>query len=521
MGSDGIHFSPAAAERAVRFIECLTLTKSTLTGKPEPFKLLPHSRKIVQNVYGWRRADGRRLIEKVFASFGRKQAKTQTAAAIVALEFFLGSEAMQEIYFAASAADQAARCYEAVRDMITVDPELVSRCKITDSTRRIINTDNGNELKVISADGKKQHGLNPSMVVFDELHAWGPPEQELYDALTTGSMSRSNPLWVTITTAGSVKESICGREYDYAKRVLAGKLVDPSYLPIIYEVPETADWTDKSLWPLALPLLKTGHHDLAKYETEFLKAQVDASAQNKFRRLYLNQWTSTETQWINLHEWDASADPAFDESQLASIPCWGGLDLGSTLDLTAFSLCWPLVDGRVYVKTWGYLPEAKIEERERRDNQPYRRWAADGHLKLTPGNRTDWEVVRDHVLELRRKYRIQALAYDRWGARDTASYLMKKGVNVIDFGQGYSSMSPAVKRFEGLVRDSRIVHGGSPLMRWCIDCCRIKTDDAENKKLVKPPTEQHSKRIDAAVAAVMAIGVAMIADKQPTAGVRF
>ena len=300
-----IYFSPAHVQNVCDFIESLTLTKATKSRKPEPFQLLQHSKRIIAGIYGWRKPNGDRLVEKVYAAFGRKQAKTQTAAGIVAYEFFMGDEPQHEIYFIATAADQAAVCYNAVRDMILAAPELYEKCDITDSRREIRNTENGNIMKALSADGKKQHGSNPSVVIRDEYHAFGSPEQELDDAMTSGSMSRQNPLLLTITTAGSDKETPCGREYDYAVAVRDGKIIDPTYLPIIYEVPADAEWTDKSLWRLALPLLDTGHHSIERYEAEFRKAQANPSEQNKFRRLYLNQWTSAETQWIPILNWDA------------------------------------------------------------------------------------------------------------------------------------------------------------------------------------------------------------------------
>ena len=511
--SGGIWFSQAHVQAAVDFIECLTLTKATRSQRPEPFKLLPHSRKMVANVYGWRRADGRRVIEKVFASFGRKQAKTQTAAAFATYEFFLGDEPMQEIYFAATAADQAAVCYKAVLDMILADETLSSVCKITDSTRRIVNLANGNELKVLSADGKKQHGLNPSVVIFDELHAWGPPEQELYDALTSGSMSRANPLWITITTAGSDKETICGREYDYAKRVALGQVEDPTYLPIIYEVPVDADWTDRSLWAMALPLLQTGHHSLEKYEVEFKKAQIEPSEQNKFRRLYLNQWTSSETQWIPLRNWDECLQPVSEEV-LAKAPCWGGLDLGSTGDFTAFSLAWKLPDGRVALRSWAYVPAATLAERQKRDGINYSYWVERGWMRTTGGNTTDQDEVFEHIESLVKQYDLQCLAFDRWDAK----YIVKKaeaiGVQAMEFGQGYQSMSPAIKVFEPLVYNHLLCHEGNLALRWNMDCAQVTNDPAGNKKLVKPKTHQKSKHIDMAVSSVMAVGAMCLVEEQ-------
>ena len=507
------HWNQSKVDEVVNFIESLTLTKATKSQGPEPFVLLPHCREIVEKTYGPRRHNGRRVVEKVFASFGRKQAKTQTAAGIATYEFFMGDEPMQEIYFVATAVDQAAVCYEAVANMIAAEPELSALCRITESMRRIVNETNGNILRVLSADGKKHHGYNPSVVIFDELHAWGAPEQELYDALTTGSMSRPNPLWIAITTAGSDPETICGREYEYACKVRDKKVDDPSYLPIIYEVPKDADWTDRSLWPLALPLLKTGHHDLERYEREFAKAQHDPSAQNKFRRLYLNQWTSTVTQWLPLAAWDALTEPAaYSDEYLAQFPVWGGLDLGASNDLAALALCFRTGENTAVLRVTGFLPESTIEERSARDGINYRYWVEKGWLIATNGKTVDFDEVFSHIEQVQARFDLQAIAYDRWRAKYIEKRASEAGIQLLEWGQGFQSMTPAIEAFEDLVHNARLSHDGNGATRWNIDCCQLKSDGAGNKKLIKPPVHQKSKHIDLAIAAVMAVGASFLVE---------
>lgn len=505
------YFDAAVVARAIRFVECLTLTKSTRSRAPEPFVLLQHSKRVIANLYGWRRADGRRLYRKCFLTMARKQAKTQTAAAIVCIEFFLGDEPKQEIYFAATDTDQAAICYGAVIDMINASAELSEVCDITPSRRQIVHKETGSIIRVLSADGKKKHGFNPSLVVFDELHAFGPVEQELHDALTTGSKSRPEPLWINTTTAGNDRETICGREYEYAKRILAGEVEDPTYFPAIYEVPVEADWTDRSLWPLALPLLKTGHHTLEDYEEEFQKALAQPSEQNKFRRLYLNQWTSAETQWIPIRTWDGCRGE-IDESVLTALPCWGGLDLGATNDLTAFAICWPLPDGRVAIRVWAYAPKETLADRQRRDGKPYQHWADRGWLRLTAGKTTDEEDVFEHILELSRSYQLRGVAYDRWHAKYLEKRFTQSHIACFEWGQGYKDMAPAIRAFEMLVFEGKLVQDGNEALRWNMDCCQVINDPAGNKKLVKPPTHINSRHIDMTVAAVMAVGAAKVCD---------
>ncbi len=497
-----IWFDQDAVSLAEALIGTLTLTKSTKSGEPEPFVLLPHSRKLIANLLGWKRADGRRVYRKSYCSMGRKQAKTQTVAALVIAEFFLSPEPNQEIYMAAKDRDQASICFDAVASMIRIHPDLEPLVQITESRKLIRHKETDSTIRALSSDGAGKHGYNPSLVVFDELHVWGTAERELYDALTTGSKSRRNPLWVAITTAGQNQQSICYEEYKYAKRVLSGQVIDDSYFPLIYEVAPDADWTDKSLWPQALPTLGI-LQSLDDYEEEFQQALARPELQNKFRRLYLNQWTSVRSQWISLHEWDECAGEIPD---LTGVPCYGGLDLASTRDLNAFCLCWPY-QGKVYYKAWAYLPDGVVHQKSRHDGVRYDIWANDGDVILTSGNVVDGAFIVAHILELYEKYRIEAIAFDRYGANDTAQALQRAGLKVIEFGQGFISMSPAAKRFEALVYGKRLVHSGSQIFRWCVDCTEVAFDAAGNIKPVHAEVNRDSTRNDLVIAAVMATGI--------------
>jgi phage terminase large subunit-like protein len=501
----GNYFDHDAAALIEGFIATLTLTKSTKSGEPEPFTLLPHTRAMIVNAWAWKRPDGNRLYRKVFQTLGRKQAKTQGAAALVVSMFFLDPEPKQEIYFAATDTDQAAICFEAVYDMIVACPDLEALVEITLSQRKIRHKETGSIIRVLSSDGKRKHGYNPSMVVFDELHAWGPAQAELYAALTTGSKSRKQPLRVIITTAGSDQETICYREYEYAKRVLAGEIVDETYLPLIHEVPADADWTDTSLWPKALPLLETGHHSLSDYQEEFNQAMARPDLQNQFRRLYLNQWTSSETQWIPLHEWDACELAEFPD--LDGLPCYAALDLARSQDLTALSLVW--VDGENhYIRTWYWLPENGIDAKSKRDGIPYAQWAAEGFISLTPGDVTDFAMVEQAIKTLCHTHKVSLLAYDPAFAQELAQRLEKERITLATFKQSPANFTEPCLKVERLIYGRKLWHEVNPVTRWCFDCATVKSTEYGMMRLVKPNRNTNSKRIDGAVAATMAIGIA-------------
>jgi phage terminase large subunit-like protein len=505
----GTYFDQAAVDRVLQFVRLLTLTKCTQSGGPEPFEPLIWFQRLIANVYGWRKQNGTRMVRRCFASMARKNAKTQCIAALGLVEFLgVEPEGQPEVYLCAKSIEQAGYCYSAARDMVRADPDLDSVCDIKDSTKTILNNLNGGVLKVLSAEGKTKHGSNPSCVIFDELHAWGSTEQELYDALTSGSVARRQPLFLMITTAGYDIETICGREYQYARNVLDGVVEDETYFPLIYELPKDADWTDERNWPLANPGLGvTVQIDALRQEVKTALARP--AEQNKVRRLNFNQWTETSDVWIPPAEWDGCAATSWPD--LCGTPCYGGLDLSMTRDLSAFSLVWP-VDDIFYTRTWFWLPESDLQDRIKRDGVRYDLWTPQW-LELTPGEVVDYRCLTNRIADLSREYAIQNIAYDRWGAEPIRQALESDGVKVMQFGQGYTSMNAPSQQLENLVFGRKIQHDGNPIMRWNFSCCTKMEDPAQNVKPVKAKGSSSAQRIDGVVSLVMAIGAAMGAEK--------
>ena len=507
-----VFYDQRAVNIACEFAESMVLTKSTKSGRPEKLTLLPHTRKLLANLYGWRRDVGVRLIRKVYFGLGRKNAKTQIAALIALLELFLTDEMSPEIYMAAKDRDQASVCFQAAADMINAHDELRELAIITPSRKTIHNPVNNGLIKALSSEGRSKHGLNPSVVIFDELHAWTPAEQELYDALTTGSGARKNPLQIITTTAGTEQQSICYREYEYAQRVAAGIVEDPTYLPLIYEVPADADWTDESLWSLANPALGS-ILSLADLREHRDKALEQPSEQNKFRRLYLNQWVNAETQWISLKEWDAcKVDGCTD--RLDGRECYGGLDLSATTDLTAFVLAFP-DKGGVILKPMFWVPAEGLAEKSKRDRVPYDVWVKQGWIRTTPGKAIDYSFITHQILQDAKRYNLRRVAYDRWGMDSIFSAFESSNIEMAKFGQGHGSMSTPSKQFEISILRRQLKHDGNPVLRWNLDCTTTESDAAGGIKPVKPHRERSSKRIDGVVASIMAMAQVDIGDKTP------
>ena len=510
--TQGLWFDNQTVTRAIDFIQSLTLTKSTSSGRPEPFVLLPHHKKLVANLLGWRRADGTRVYRKCFHSVARKNAKTQLAAALGLYLLLMDGEMSPEIYIAAKDRDQASICYRAARDMVYADEGLAAMVKVTDHVKMIEYPKNNGVLRALSSEGKSKHGYNPSGLIFDELHAWGESERELYDALTTGSGARKQPLQIVITTAGHDLESLCGHEYLYAKRVENGDVQDPTYLPLIYELAADDDWTDERNWPKANPALDSIINRQSLRE-DCEKAIKRPAEQNKFRRLYMNQWTEASEVWIPSAEWDRCQVPADEWPNLTGKLCVGAFDLSMTSDLTAFTAIWP-ENGEYWLKTYFFIPADNIRARSIRDNVRYDVWAQQGWIELTPGEVVDYGYLVHRVVDIARKHQLSRVAYDRWGAEPVRQALEDEGIEVVKFGQGFASMSAPAQQLENAVFGRKIRHDGNPVMRWNLSCCAKSEDPGQRIKPIKAKGSS-TARIDGVVATVMAIGVVPAESMEP------
>ena len=496
-----------AAEKYTGFIERLTLTKDTKSGRAEPFRLLPYNRELIEKVFGTLNEDGTRQFRTVFFSVARKNAKTQVAAGIVLAMLCLSAD--EEIYSAAKSADQSEFVYKAAAAMVRASPALSALITCVDYRKELVHR-NGNTFRSISAEGASKFGGNPSAVILDELAHWGMAEAALYDALTSGSIARRQPLTIIITTAGSGgAESLGGRQYAYACKVRDGIITDPTYLPLIFEVPQDADWRDETQWVKANPSLGT----IVRIESlreACEKAKAMPSEEVKFRRYNLNQWLSSEKAWIPGPRWDACArEVDIEDLQRRRVPCYGGLDLGSVADLSALVLAWPIGD-QVLVYPDFFIPNELVDIYSKRDGVDYSRWVRDGLVEVTPGNVTDWRFVAGYIDKLASNFNIRKIGFDP----ANAGTLVAAEINethedlCISQRQGFLDLNSAIKETERLILSKNLIHSGHAVLKWNIACSTVATDHNGNLKIVKPDVRASSSRIDGALAMVMAVGLA-------------
>ena len=489
----------ALADRAVAFINSLKHTKGVWYGKN--FELLPWQDKIVRDIFGTLKPNGYRQYNTAYIEIPKKQGKSELAAAIALYLTCGDGEYGAEVYGCAADRQQASIVFDVAVEMINQCPALKKRCKILASQKRIVYLPLKSFYQVLSAESYTKHGLNVHGVIFDELHA--QPNRALYDVMLTGSGdARKQPLYFLITTAGTDRNSICYEVHRKAEDVINGKKNDPTFYPVIYRIKDEDDWTDEKNWYKANPSLDITV-DIDKIRAAFNNAKENPAEENLFRQLRLNQWVKQSVRWMPMDKWNLCSYK-IDKERLNGRVCYGGLDLSSTTDITAFVLVFPPEDedGKYEILPFFWLPEETLALRVRRDHVPYDTWEAKGLIMTTEGNVVHYGFIEKFIEELGKQYNIKEIAYDRWGAVQMVQNLEGMGFTIVPFGQGYKDMSPPTKELMKLVLEKKIAHGGNEVLEWMVDNIYIKTDPAGN---IKPDKEKSTEKIDGAIAMIMAL----------------
>lgn len=516
MTKNKYHYDKQKADNAINFINSLCHVHGEWAGKP--FNLMKWQEKVIRDIFGTVDSSGYRRYNTAFIFTPKKNAKSELAAAVALYLLCADGEFGAEIYGCAADKNQASIIFKTASQMVRLKPALAKRIKVNEATKRLIYPRLNAYYQVVSADVPSKYGLNAHGVIFDELLA--QPNRELYDVMTKGAGdARRQPLNFILTTAGTDKRSICYEVYQKAKDILDGKRYDPTFYPVIFGADKDDDWESEDTWKKANPSIGVTF-GIDKIRQAYESAKGNPVEEKLFRQMRLNIWSDDTAKWLPIENWNELEDN-FNETNLLGRPCYGGLDLSSTTDITAFVLIFPpqrdaapklgVLENSYCVLSYFWIPEENLEKRMRRDHVRYDEWIDKDYITATEGSVIHYEEVEDHIISLSKKFDLKQIAMDRWNGTATSQRLEKAGLTMIDFGQGFRSMSYPTKELMRLILDRKISHNGNDALNWMLENMVVKTDEAGN---VKPDKKRSTEKIDGAVALIMALDIALKNDSE-------
>lgn len=497
------------AERNIRWIESFCkIPEGKDAGKD--VRLRDWQKKEIIKIY-----DNPAGTRQAILSFPRKNGKTALISFLKLLHL-CGPEAVinTQLYSAAQNRDQAATVFKLSAKVVRMSPDLNAVLRIRDTAKEILCPEIGTIYAALSSESATAHGKSPVFAIHDELGQVKGPVFDLYDAVETGMGAHEQPLSIIISTQAPTDGALLSILIDDA---LKGE--DPHTVVSVYSADMDADpFSEKTLQSCNPAWGDFLNSDEVMRTME--KAKAMPSSEASYRNLHLNQRVEATAPFISRAVWQACG---FDVAEFGNSPVYGGLDLSEVADLTSLVLVSP-IDGKFHVKPTFWLPESGLVEKSRSDRVPYDVWAKDGFLETTPGKTIDYDYIAVYLFGLFQQLDIQKLAFDRWNWRHFKPALVRAGFReeqlegdfavFEQFGQGFQSISPALRDLEADILQERIAHGNHPVLTMCMANAVITSDPAGNRKLNKAKS---SGRIDGAVALTMAKGVAgTFEEVQPT-----
>ncbi len=505
---DDLVFDEAAAERAIAFFPRLRHYKGQWAGTP--IQLEPWQQFLVGQLFGWRESGGLRRFRSAYVEVPRKNGKTLLAAVIGLYTTFFDAEPGAEGYCAATTRDQAYLVFRDADLLVQRTPALAHR---VDRAGKYLLRRGAAQLRTLSAKDDSLDGLSPHLVVIDEYHAHRT--RGLYDVLETALGAREQPLFLTITTAGSDPRSPCGELHDHACRVLDTAVTDDRLLAFIAHADADDDPHAEATWRKANPNLGVSvlvDDMLALSE----RARSMPSALTSFRQKRLNVWVEAASPWLHIEAWQAGQS-TWDRAPVEGRRCWGGLDLAAKIDLAAFVLLFlpedDDADPRWQLLAWFFTPAQGLRDRARRWHVPLQRWVDDGLVQVTPGARIHHGAIRDAVVDAADRFRIERVGFDPWNIgnfdHELQDVLGWDEDRVVEVPQSFARLTWASKEFEAEVAAGHVDAGGNEVLAWMAANVTVDQDRNENIKPSKDPKKLRG-RIDGIVATVIAREVARL-----------
>jgi len=474
------------------------------------------------NLFGFRQKDGGRRFTTALKAIARKNAKSTIAAAIALYCQTCEGEQGPQVVTAATTGVQARIVFNIAKRMVEQTAALREAFLLDPFANAIACYQNGGTFKPINAKASTQDGLNPSAVVLDEIHAH--KTHDLVNVLRSAAGARNNPLFLYCTTEGYETPGPWPELRHFAQQVLEGVIEADHFLVVYYAlddedkaagIPADDDF-DEAAWIKANPLMDVNPLLVKEMRKEAVEAKSMPGRYAEFKIKRLNRPASIAGGWINLVKWKACGG-AVDLDMLKAMPCFGGLDLASTRDLTSFRLLWN-VDGIWYTHGWRFVPSSAVADRASRGMVPYGAWLKGGYLIEAGKDVTDYNAVRDVIEQACRDFDVQAIGYDSWNARQLVPELVKAGVPMVEFIQGPKSYHPAMKALERAYMSGNLRHGNDPVLNWNASNLIARMDANLN---TAPDKRRAPEKIDDMVALLMAFGRAVSVEETPAPRLSF
>lgn len=481
---------PTRGDRNIEWIEKFCrIPEGKYVG--QPVKLAPFQKELIKGIYD---TPTRRAI----VSYGRKNAKTTTSAFLLLLHL-CGTEAKpnSQLYSAAQSREQASILFNLAAKIVRLSPELSQYVGIRDTAKQLYCSDLGTLYRALSAEASTAYGLSNAFTVHDELGQVRGPRSELYEALETASAAQENPLSIIISTQAAKPDDLLSLLIDDAKQAH-----DPMQKVWLYTADPDIDPFSEEAIRQANPAF-----DFFMNKQEVFAQAEDArrmpSRESGFRNLILNQRVETNNPFISKGVWILNSHDV-DDSVFYDEPVYVGLDLSAKNDLTAMVMV--AFREKWHVKAYFWTPSKGLHDRAKRDRQPYDVWVKQGYIRSIDGSSLDYEVLAREISEILSECNVQQIAFDRWRIDLLKKEFEELGIDLplVEFGQGFKDMSPALESLETLLLNEKMAHGNNPVLTMCVANTKVSTDPAGNRKLDK---QKATGRIDGAVALAMAIGV--------------
>lgn len=493
----GFWFSDAHAQHALESFLFLCHSKGEWAGKA--FVPSPWQQFWLALAFGWMRADGTRRFREVWEEVPRKNGKSTKLSGVGLYLFFFDNEGGAEVYTAATKMEQARITHDEAIRMVNASPHL--RRHISERRSELFVRGKADKFVPLGRDSKSMDGLNPHGSILDEVHAH--PDRTIYDVIKSGQGARRQPLLWQITTAGFDLSSFGYEQHCYAKKVLEGTIVDDALLAIIYTVDDIEKWDDPIEWAKANPNLGVSVY-LDGLNDACARAIKQPSEQPNFKTKRLNIWLTGGEAWIPVANWRTCGNKALTIDDFAGEECWIGIDLAEKSDIAA--VCIVFKRGKKnYVFFKLYLNEYEVDKQE---NQHYRRYAQRGELIVTPGNATDFEIIRNDLNAIAKKFDVREVPYDPKFAAYFATKLIEDGLPMVEIAQTSSHFTLPIIEIENQVLTGEMQHEGNACVEWMIG--NVVMRESKFSGLKHPTKEKPSEKIDGPIAMLIAMGRALM-----------